>query len=361
MSSRAPAAAGTRSSTTFGRLSAPRDWRPFAAPPLVALVILVAGLVLCHQAGVTFRDPDSVTAKYLVLVGAAVAVLVGLDIAIRAGVRTHTRRPTLEAMRQVRAERWTAARGIGAVGGLLSFYLSYLAYRNLKAIVPLLRPDDLYDRQLGRLDRALLGGHEPATVLHDVIGNVVTTQVLSTFYAAFIVFLPLSLAIALVFAPRLRTTLLFVTALSINWGLGALSYLLVPSLGPVYADPGLFAALPHSEVTRLQQVLLDQRVAYLRAPDVAIPQAIAAFASLHIAMSFSAAAAAQLLRLHRRLRVGLWIWLAITFLATIYFGWHYLADDAAGVLIGGASLVLAGILTGHPLRARRDAGTAVAT
>ena len=32
---------------------------------------------------------------------------------------------------------------------MLSFYVTYLAYRNLKSVVPLLRPDELFDRRLG--------------------------------------------------------------------------------------------------------------------------------------------------------------------------------------------------------------------
>jgi hypothetical protein len=55
----------------------------------------------------------------------------------------------------------------------------------------------------------------------------------------------------------------------------------------VYADPGAFSALPYSEVTRLQQMLLDDRIGFLRDPENGTPQAIAAFASLHIAMSFT--------------------------------------------------------------------------
>jgi membrane-associated phospholipid phosphatase len=175
--------------------------------------------------------------------------------------------------------------------------------------------------------------------------------VLSTFYVAFIVFLPLSLGLALVFAHRLEVSLFYAAALSINWILGAASYFMLPSLGPAYADEAMFSALPHTEVTHLQQMLLDDRTGYLANPATGTPQAIAAFASLHIAMSFSAVLAAHLLQLGRRVKIALWAWLAITFVGTIYLGWHYVVDDLAGLAIGALAMVLARALTGFDPRA----------
>ena len=236
---------------------------------------------------------------------------------------------------------------------LVSFYVSYMAYRNLKAIVPLLRPDDIFDRQLADLDRSMFLGHDPAELLHSALGVGVPTHILSTFYAAFIVFLPLSLAVALVFSRDIRAGLFYATALSVNWVLGAASYFLLPSLGPIYYEPKAFSHLPHSEVTRLQDMLLDQRVEFLIHPTTATPQSIAAFASLHISMSLTAVLAAHLLGLGKRLKIGLWIWLGMTTLATVYFGWHYFLDDLGGIVIAVGALAVARLLTGIDLRALR--------
>ena len=197
-------------------------------------------------------------------------------------------------------------------------------------------------------------GHDPATLLHDLLGTSVMTHVLSTTYAAFIVFLPLTIGVALVFSTNLQAALFYVTAQSINWVLGAASYFVLPSLGPIYVEPSAFAALPASEVTRLQDMLLDQRIAFLQHPASATPQSIAAFASLHISMSFTAAGAAHLLGLPRRLRIGLWIWFGTTLVATVYLGWHYVIDDIAGLFMGAAALALAWLATGIDLRAVRD-------
>jgi hypothetical protein len=323
---------------------------------VVAVVALITALVATDAAGARFRDPDNVAAKYFVAVGLGVVLLVALDVWIRAARLTGTRRPSRATLREVREARWTPKRMAAAGGALLSFYVTYLSYRNLKGTLPLLRPGELFDRQLAAIDRDLFAGNDPAELLHGLLGTGgLPTHVLSTFYAAFIVFLPLCMGLALVFSRDLSTSLFFVTALSLNWLFGIASYFLLPALGPVYADPGVFADLPYSEVTRLQEMLRDHRIAYLRNPDVGTPQAIAAFASLHIAMSVTPLAAAYMLGLGPRVKAALWAWLAITGVATIYLGWHYVVDDIAGVAIALLSLALARLLTNYDVRAARAA------
>ena len=347
---RRPAPQRSRLGAVPASVAAPTPWRQLLAGPLVAAVTVVVALVATHRARVPLRDPDHVAALYLALVGFGVALMVGLDIALRAGRRTGTLRPSRTAMRKVRRERWTAGRALAVGGALIGFYVTYMAYRNLKAIVPLLRPGELFDRQLADLDRSLFFGHDPAALLHSALGTGVMTQVLSAFYVAFIVFLPLSLAVALVFSRRLQAGLYYATALSINWILGAISYFLLPALGPVYVDTAAFASLPHTEVTTLQQMLLDDRVAFLANPATGTPQAIAAFASLHVAMSFSALITAHMLNLARWVKQALWAWLILTFVATVYLGWHYFIDDLAGLVIGAAAILLAMVATGFDPR-----------
>ena len=340
--------------------SASARWRSVTAGPLVALLTLIAAAIATEEAGLPLRDPDHVAALYLGLVGLGVAGLVALDVALKARGRDGRFPPSRAAMQRVWSERWTPWRLVAVGFALVGFYATYMAYRNLKSIVPLLRPEDLFDRQLAEADRALFAGHDPAALLHALLGIGPQTHLLSAAYAAFIVFLPLTIGLALVFARRLEAGLFYVTAQSVNWGLGILSYFLLPSLGPIYADPGAFAALPASEVTRLQDMLLDQRLAFLAEPAVATPQSIAAFASLHISMSFTAAVAAHLLGLGRWLRIGLWVWLAFTVASTVYFGWHYVLDDVAGVAMGAAALLLARALTGIDLRGIRRERVAAA-
>jgi len=329
--------------------------RGVCAGALVAAATVVAGVIATDAVELPLRDPDHVAALYLGLVGLGVALLVVLDVVLRARARSAGRWPSRATMAAVRQERWTPARAVGAGVALISFYATYMAYRNLKSVVPLLRPDVNFDQELADADRALFAGHDPAAVLHALLGSGIAPHVLSAFYVAFIVFLPLTIGLALVFSTDLRPALFYVTAQSINWVLGIASYFLLPSLGPVYFDPGVFAGLPASEVTRLQEVLMDQRVAFLADPASATPQSIAAFASLHISMSFAAIGAAHLLGAGRRLRTALWIWFGVTFVGTVYLGWHYVVDDLAGVVMGAMALALAYVFTGIDLRGARTA------
>jgi membrane-associated phospholipid phosphatase len=319
------------------------------AGPVVAGVALLSALLVTDAAGLPIRDPDHVAGRRLLMVLCLVVVLITLDVLVRAGRRPPPRRA---AIRSVRRERWTSLRAIAVGSALISFYVTYLSYRNLKSVVPVLRPGDGFDHELADLDRSLFGGHDPAVLLHDLLGAGVQTHLLSVGYMLLFAFIPATLAFALVFSRDLASGLYYVTAQSINWLLAAACYFLLPALGPVYAEPSVFAHLPVSTVTRLQELLLDQRVEFLRDPAAGAAQSIAAFPSLHVSFFFTAALASHLLGLARPVRIGAWLLLGVTIVATIYLGWHYVVDDLAGLVLGAIALVLARALTGLDPRAR---------
>jgi hypothetical protein len=339
----------------------PSHRRMLIAGPVVAMVSVLAALLTTDAAGLPLRDPDHVAGRRLVMVLCLVAVLMGLDVLVRAGRRSRTLRPSRAAIESVRRERWTLARGVAVGSALISFYVTYLSYRNLKSVVPLLRPGELFDRQLADLDRSLFGGHDPAALLHALLGTGVQTHVLSGTYMLLFAFIPGTLAFALVFSRNLQSGLFYVTAQSINWLLAAASYFLLPSLGPVYAEPAVFAHLPASAVTQLQELLLDQRLEFLRDPAAGTAQSIGAFSSLHVSFFFTAALASHLLGLARPLRIGAWVLLGLTIAATVYLGWHYVVDDLAGLAIGAMAIVLARGLTGLDLRTARGLSAPEAT
>ncbi len=322
------------------------------AGPVVAAVTVLVTLPATRAAGVPFRDPDNVVGRRLAMVAALIVLLVVLDIVVRAATRSRRFIPSLAALRSVRSERWTRRRAAAVAIALVSFYLTYLAYRNLKSILPLLRPGELYDAQLAELDRGLFGGNDPAALLHTLLGTGWFAEVLAFVYVAFIFLVPVSLALALVFSPNLHGGLFYATALSINWGLGAATYYLLPALGPVYAAPAGFTDLPATKVSDLQGAMLNQRLDFLRDPGAAdAAQNIAAFGSLHVSIVLTAAIAGHLLGLGRHLRIGLWTLFALTVLGTIHLGWHYVVDDVAGVVIALIALVLAFGLSGFQPRA----------
>jgi len=323
------------------------------AGPVVAAVTLTGALIATHRAGVPFRDPDHVVGKRLTLVALLVLALVGLDILVRG-------RAKWAAMRVVGRERWHRQRRWAVASAIVSFYVTYLAYRNLKSVVPLVRPGDLFDQQLAAWDRSLLGGNDAAELVHQLIGTGAATHVLSAVYGFFILFLPLSLALALVFSRHLFGGVFYATALSINWPLGALTYLLLPAMGPAYAAPAEFTGLPETHVLHVQHLMLQQRLDFIHHPlthDAS--QNIAAFASLHISMMLTAALAAHIVGLSRRWRIGLWVLVGLTVLATLHLGWHYVMDDLAAIPMALTALVAARALTGYARRAPARVGAPV--
>ena len=300
------------------------------------------------------RDPDGIAGPAYVRLPLIVLAFFVADVLPRAAYRARGVRGYRHALADVVRDRWKGRRAVLVAVGLASFYATYVAYRNLKGALPFAR-DGLHDRALLKLDRAMAFGNDPATVLHDVLGTGVAAYVLSAVYLLFLAFVPLSLGASLVWARNVRTGAFYVTALCLNWLLGTLSYYLLPSLGPVFVRPMLFADLPETGVSALQRSLLESRLEVLADPaGAASIQGIAGFASLHVSIVLTGALVVHLLGLHRVLRWSMWVFFVLTVISTIYFGWHYLVDDVAGVVIAFAAVWIGGRASGYlPSRRRR--------
>ncbi len=329
------------------------ETRHWLAPVVIGVTSLVLMFSVAAAKGLPIRDPD---ARYvgspLALIALIVTAFVILDIIPRAIRRVRAHELTAsKAVPTIFRERWWGQRGLAVVACVIGFYATYLSYRNLKSFLPFVT-DGTHDAGLLDFEQAIFFGQQPATLLHDLLGTGISAEVLSAAYLAFLSFVPLSLGVALIWSSRVRVGVWYVTALSLTWMLGALSYYLIPSKGPVYARPDLFADLPTTGVSELSATLMEHRLEVLANPNATdAVQSIAAFASLHVAVVFTAALVAQLSGAPRPLRIALWLFLGLTILATIYFGWHYVIDDVAGIAIGLIATYAAAALTGfgrHP-------------
>ena len=149
---------------------------------------------------------------------------------------------------------------------------------------------------------------------------------LSTVYLLFLTFVPISVGVMLVWSSDRAGALWWVSVLSINWVVGALSYFVLPSMGPAFTEPQLFAALPDTGTATLQHSLLEDRRTFVGDPvGSGELQSIAAFASLHISIVFAGALMAHLLRAARALRIGMWV----------YLGAHVPGDDLLRLALRG--------------------------
>jgi membrane-associated phospholipid phosphatase len=320
----------------------------------LALAVGILAWVASYRYNLPLRDPDGVAGPSYVRLPLIVGLFYLADVVPRALIANRGFRNFRRAVKAYSKERWTGSRIALVVIGLLSFYVVYIAYRNLKGFLPFVR-SGVHDPVLIKLDRALAFGHDPATVLHDVLGTGISAHVLSFVYAGFLLFVPLSLGAALVWSKNVATGFWYVTALCVNWVLGAASYYWVPSQGPYFANHKLFVDLPDTGVTQLQDALAAGRDNYLSDPGATDSvQSIAAFASLHVSIIFTAALIAHYVIPSRVVRYTMWIYFVLTAISTVYFGWHYLLDDIAGLAIGYIAVWVGAKTTGHQMRPQRD-------
>lgn len=251
------------------------------------------------------------------------------------------------AARGIAKEHWTRERITLVVIGLASFYVTYVGYRNLKNFLPFIR-EGTQDPMLKAFDEALLFGADPAILMHSLLGEGVTAHVLSFVYLIFLPFVPVSVTAWVVWSRNISFGYWFVTSQCLAWALGTASYYAIPSLGPAFYYVWLYSGLENTGVTQLQDSLFygrsDVRFDPFNSDGV---QSVAGFASLHVAITLVAALVAHYTVRHVWVRWGMWIFFVLTVVSTIYFGWHYIADDLAGALIAIVSVWIGGLATGQ--------------
>ncbi len=315
-----------------------------------ALVLAVATVAVAQAEDLPIRDPDGAGLATYVRLPLILLAAWLIDVLPRAIARARTDWSSLgQNFAGVVKERWTRSHVIFAFSGLGTWYICYAAFRNLKSYVPFVRGKDVdFDSQLAKIDEVLWLGHDPAHVLHSWFGTSFSASFFSVVYIAWIVLIPVSLAIALMWTRRPAAGSWFVTAIAVDWLLGISTYFLLPTLGPAYSNPGEFADLKPTYTATLVQNLLEERNAVLADPHASTAvQTIAAFPSLHVGMMVTVCLFATLVGFARWIRVTSWVFLVLTVLSTIYFGWHFSVDALGGAVIGAAAVWIAAIGTGN--------------
>jgi hypothetical protein len=255
--------------------------------------------------------------------------------------RTHWNRPRLELV----------------VSGVVCFYITYVSYRNLKSLLPfVLGKDHKFDRELFTIDRALFLGHEPAIVLHNLLGDGISAQVLSSVYLWFLPLVPLALAAWLVWSRNLGYGYWFATSQCIAWTLGTVSYYALPTLGPGLYHPWLYTTIDDTAAGKLMDSLANGRVFAINTSAESLQPltnsltSVAGFASLHCAITLLVALMIQYTTTMRWLKIVFWVNFCLTTVATIYFGWHYVFDDLAGIAIALVAFYVGGLVSNQSFR-----------
>ena len=323
--------------------------RAYATMVTIAVVMGLLAVITGYTLGYPLRDPDGFLGPAwvrlpMLCIGAFVA-----DIVPRTLWRSRFRvRQFRSEARLLIREHWTKDRITLVVLGLICFYVTYVSYRNLKNFLPFVRGGKTRqgDYELHKFDQWLLFGHDPAVLLHELLGTTVSAHMLSYVYLFFLPMVPISVTVWLVWSRNVSFGYWFVTAQCIAWTLGTASYYMIPTMGPNFAFLWLYKDLDDTGVTQLQESLWNGRYDVMTGLSTGV-QSIAGFASLHVAITLLMALVAQYTVRHRAIKVTLWVYMAITVLSTTYFGWHYIADDIAGALIAFISFYLGGIASGQ--------------
>jgi len=329
----------------------------FALAWLAGIGLAVATVVFSKLEDIPIEDPDSLIPGYIrfpAIVLGAIAIDVAPRTFLAAG-RLSGGWPgrVRAAFRTVMRERWPLSHWKFALNGVIAWYLCYAAFRNVKSMAPFVH-EKIYDDPLAQIDKFLFAGHDPAAVLHAWFGTGLAAHFFSSVYIVWIALVPVSIAIALVWTRQTRAGEWYVTAVAVDWALGALLYVLVPTVGPIYSDSSTFAALPETYVSKLADSMWDDRVNTLATHGESGLQTIAAFASLHVGIMMTICLVVQAVKLARWVRISAWTFFGLTVLATVYLGWHFFVDVIAGAALGAFAVWIAGIATGNRvgLRAR---------
>lgn len=315
----------------------------------LAAVMTVATLLVCSLHDLPLSDPDDdVTGPAYVRFPLFLLGAFAVDVLPRV-LRRHFRDSIAfrESFRRVLHERWTSKQVRFMFVGLVAWYVTYATFRNLKNAVPFVN-SSLWDATFAKVDRTLWFGHDPAATLHHLFGTGVAAEVFSLIYVAWIVLVPLALTWALVWTRNHAIASWFVTAIAVDWALGAATYFAFPTLGPVYSDPDTFSGLQPTMVSGLQKSMFDDRTTVLNDPTGHhVLQSIAAFASLHVGLMVTMCLLLELARTRRLFRIAAWVFLALTSLSTVYLGWHFFVDTVGGVLVGSTAVWVSALATGN--------------
>ena len=294
---------------------------------IVTICFVAVAVARSWMVGIPIKDPGG--EFFVTRVGLTLA-LFGAFVAVQAGIRTPRGERAARSLWSSARRRWPVRRLATAWACLLAYHVVYFSYHNLKSWDVLNAPRD---HDLTRVDQWLFLGHSPAVLLHDLLGHGVAAYALLLVYESFPTLVVLVVA-GSVFTRRLCDGLTVLGSLVWVWILGTGTYYAVPSLGPFADRPQDFAELPATVVTRTQSLYLAQRAHLLAHPQAADAFAqVSAFASLHVGVTTVITLMAGHLGFARSARV-LRIYLALTCVATVYLGWHYVVDDIAGLAIG---------------------------
>jgi membrane-associated phospholipid phosphatase len=315
---------------------------PYAFAFCLSVGVGVITIYFSQHLNVGLKDPEGFLGPAYIRLPMLGVLLFAAGLAPQA-IQRYGVKHVFSGMRKIVRNEWTLKRVGYAATGMVSFYVCYVSYRNLKSYLP----------KLTHTYHFLFFGNSPAEVLHSALGTTVAAQVLAVLYVLYLPVVPITVAAVLVLHRDVTVGAWYATAVSLNWVLGVVSYYSLPTLGPAFYEPQRYADLPENGATQLQMSLLRGAFGFKENPQGHQIFGIAGFASLHVSVVFTLALYLHYAGIARAIRYTAWIYLVFTITATLYLGWHYVADDIGGLLIGWIAVAVGAWATGNTRRQKR--------
>ncbi len=128
----------------------------------------------------------------------------------------------------------------------------------------------------------------------------------------------------------------------IAWTLGTISYYALPTIGPGLNYPFRYEGLENTGAIKLMTSIQGTRQFFLNDATGSL-QSVAGFASLHCGITLLVTLMVQYTIRNRWLKIFFWVNFCVTVVSTLYFGWHYVADDVAGIAIALIAFYVGGL------------------
>ncbi len=230
------------------------------------------------------------------------------------------------------------------VRAALAIQVTLLWFCCLKYVIPYFRPG-LTDAALWRWDCILHGDISPSGLaVWFATAAPTAARWIDWLYVGYFPILLLFFAYIMIQERRAGLREPFVLGYCLFWVLGGASYYVMPSMGPIYHQPALFADVMRDMpfAAALNRELLADYRAFVAAPwqhEPMLYYGIAAMPSLHVgACAMFACFARHFSRVAFLVMVTL---TAMMFVGSVVTGWHYAVDGYAGALLGWAAYRIA--------------------
>jgi hypothetical protein len=282
------------------------------------------------------------------------ALLIGglAPLLIAAGAARLRERSWEAAGRALWAEGWLTERVVRHVLIGVSFAAFFWAFSSWKSIIPSVHPYGDWDERL-RAVGAWLHGGQPDVTLAPWFGTSAVLIGLDRLYESWW-FVLVGVVLYEIWQPDLAKAKRFLLAFVLTWiVLGTFVATAFSSVGPCFAglitgthiyDP-LLARLRAADAVAPMTALRAQAYLWEAYTKGIVPPGggISAFPSLHVAGATLCALA--LGQRSRWLGAAGWMYVGLTWIASIMLGWHYALDGEVGMLGVGLCWALAGVLT----------------